>query len=172
MKKLVVLVLALVCIVSVVGCSEQESVCNISDVSEDFDFTLVWNCYGISSYDSKTGRLVKTTDATNPDDYVTYYKLSEQDKEYIYNLITALDVSSYPEVYNPQNGMSEPFMTLVLTVYYDGMQKNIKAEDIALSFESEDEKGQKFLSVCKAISNRLTETKEWKALPEYEKIYN
>ena len=41
------------------------------------------------SYDSQTGKLVKTTDATNPDDYVTYYQLTDADKEYIYNLIVS-----------------------------------------------------------------------------------
>ena len=95
----------------------------------DFAFALTWNCYGISSYDSQTGKLVKTTDATNSDDYVTYYQLTDQDKEYI------------------------------------------KAENIALSFTSEDEKGQAFLYACEAISNRLTSTEEWKALPDYENLY-
>ena len=143
-----------------------------SNVPEDFTFALTWNCYGISSYDSQTGKLVKTTDATNPDDYVTYYQLTDQDKEYIYNLIAPLDVGSYPEVYDPQNGMSAPSMTLILTVYCNGTQKTIKAENIALSFTSEDEKGQDFLSVCEAICNRLTATEEWKELPDYENLYD
>ena len=144
---------------------------NSTVVPKDFTVALTWNCYGVSSYDSKTGKLVKTTDATNPDDYVTYYQLTEEDKEYIYNLITQLDVSLYPEEYNPQNGWSEPSMSLILTVYYNGIQKTIKAEDISLSFISKDEKGQAFLSVCEAICNRLTSTEEWKALPEYEHFY-
>ena len=57
-----------------------------TNIPEDFSFSLVWNCYGISSYDSQTGKLVKTTDATNPKDYITYYQLTDEDKEYIYNL--------------------------------------------------------------------------------------
>ena len=171
MKKLVAFVLALVCALSIVGCNTQEPVSNPSDVPEDFSFALTWNCYGVSSYDSQTGKLVKTTDATNPDDYVTYYQLTDKDKEYIYSLIAPLDISSYPEEYDPQNGMSKPSMTLVLTVYCNGIQKTIKAENIALSFTSEDEKGQAFLSVCEAICNRLTSTEEWEALPKYEKLY-
>ncbi len=63
-------------------------------------------------------------------------------------------------------------LVCVLTIVgCNGTQKNIKAERIALSFTSEDEKGQGFLSVCEAICNRLTATKEWKALPDYENIY-
>ena len=171
MKKLIAFVLALVFVLFMVGCGMQESTSNPSVVPEDFEVALTWNCYGVSSYDSKTGKLVKTTDTTNPDDYVTYYQLTDQDKEYIYNLIASLDVSSYPEEYDPQNGMSKPSMTLILTVYCNGIQKNIKAENIALSFTAEDEKGQAFLSVCEAICNRLTSTQEWKMLPDYEKFY-
>ncbi len=171
MKKLIALILVLVCVLTAAGCNTQETASNPAVVPEDFAFALTWNCYGISSYDSQTGKLVKTTDATTPDDYVTYYQLTDQDKEYIYNLIAPLDVNSYPEVYDPQNGMSKPSMTLILTVYGNGTQKTIKAENIALSFISEDEKGQAFLSVCEAICNRLTATEEWKALPDYEMVY-
>ena len=79
MKKLVAFVLALVCVLPIVGCNTQEPVSNPAVVPEDFVVALTWDCYGISSYDSQTGKLVKTTDATNPDDYVTYYKLTDQD---------------------------------------------------------------------------------------------
>ena len=144
MKKLIALVLVLACVLTVAGCNTQETASNHAVVPEDFAFALTWNCYGVSSYDSQTGKLVKTTDATTPDDYVTYYQLTDQDKEYIYNLIAPLDVGSYPEVYDPQNGISKPSMTLILTVHYNGIQKTIKAENIALSFISEDEKGQAF----------------------------
>ena len=83
MKKLIALVLALVCVLTVAGCNTQEPASNPVIVPEDFAFALTWNCYGVSSYDSQTGRLVKTTDATTPDDYVTYYQLTDQDKEYV-----------------------------------------------------------------------------------------
>ena len=171
MRKLIALVLVLVCALSTVGCNTQKTVSGPVVVPEDFSFALTWGCYGTSSYDSKTGKLVKTTDATNPDDYVTYYQLTDEDKEYIYNLITQLDVSSYPEEYDPQNGGSDPSMTLVLTVYYNGMNKTIKAKNISLSYTSKNKKGQAFLSTCEAIHNRLTATEEWKSLPDYEFLY-
>lgn len=172
MKKLMTFVCILAFAVTLLGCSAKENSSKSDIVPEDFAFSLTWGCYGISSYDSKTGKLVKTTDATNPDDYVTYYQLTDQDKEYVYNLVASLDVNSYPDVYNPQkNIVSEPPMTLILTVNYNGMQKTIKAERLSFSFKSKDAKGQAFLSVCEAISNRLTATEEWKALPEYEHFY-
>ena len=45
---------------------------------EDFSFSLIWGVYGTSSYNSRTGKLVKTTDATHPEDYVTYMHLSDE----------------------------------------------------------------------------------------------
>jgi len=139
---------------------------------EEFSFSLTWGCYGVSSYDSKTGKLIKTTDATNPEDYVTDYQLTDEDKEYFYDLISLLDINSYPDEYDPDNGESTPSMTLILSVNIDGMQKTIKAEDIALSYDSRNKKGQRFLAVCEIICDRLMATKEWKSLPEYEKLYD
>ena len=140
---------------------------------EDFSFSLTWGCYGISSYDSYTGKLVKTTDATHPEDYVTYYELSEEEKTQIYDYICALEPKNYPDNYDPQEGqrLSEPSMTLILSVYSNGTEKTIKAQNIAIAYESEDKNGQMFLTTCKAIQTILTETEEWKALPEYEFFY-
>ena len=142
-------------------------------VPEDFSFKLTWGCHGISSYDSTTGMLVKSTHATHPEDYITSYELPEEYKKQIYDDIRALDPASYPDVYDPQEGglMSSPPMTLILTVYANGKEKTIRAGDIACTYKSEDEKGQVFLTTCKAIETILTETEEWKALPEYEFFY-
>ena len=141
---------------------------------DSFSFSLTWGCYGISSYDSETGKLVKTTDATNPEEYITTYQLTDAQKQQIYDLVKGLNVTAYPDMYNPHNDglASEPPMTLVLTVHTDMVQKTITAEDIALTFESQNSQGQKFLSVCKAIRDILMETEAWKALPEYEYFYD
>ena len=182
MKRTLALVLTLILMFCLCACNNeplpnddnqqsQNENNNPSIVPEDFSFALTWNVFGISSYDSQTGKLVKTTDATNPDDYVTYYQLTDADKEYIYNLIVSLDVNSYPDIYDPQNGLSAPDATLILTVHINGKTKTIKAEHISLFFVSKDEKGQLFLDTCEAIGNRLEATEEWKALPDYETLY-
>ena len=171
MKKFVAFILALTITLGLFGCKSQDSNDNTAGVPEDFSIALTWGVNGISSYDSATGKLVKTTDATKLADYVTYYELTEEDREYIYNLILALDVDSYPDTYDPGNGMSKPSMTLILTVHMDGVEKTIKADNIALSFTSKDKKGQLFLTTCKEIRDRLTATQVWQALPEYEKLY-
>ena len=165
MKKWISLFLSMMCVLTMVGCNTQE------EVPDDFSFALTWNVYGVSSYDSETGKLVKTTDATNPEDYVTNYKLTKEDKEYIYDLLASLDVNSYPDTYNPSNDISKPSITLILTVRMDGTEKTIEAKNISDFDASDDEKAQKFLSVCEEISNRIMETEEWNALPEYEKSY-
>lgn len=140
---------------------------------EDFYFRLTWGCYGISSYDSETGKLVKTKDATHLEDYITNYKLTDEELEEIYDLIEELDVETYPDYYNPNEGeMSSPTMTLILVVNTGDGEKMIAAKDIAISYNSKDRKGQKFLDACKTIRDILIETKEWKALPEYEFLYD
>ncbi len=166
-KKILSLILVLILLLSVVGCKAQGE-----DMPEDFSFSLTWNVNGISSYDSKTGKLVKEDDATNADDYTAYYQLTDEDKEYIYNLISELDIDSYPEKHDPKSGTSKPAMKLALTVNGNGKQKTVTAAGLALQFTSEDAKGQAFLSACENIINRLTATEAWTALPEYEHLYD
>ena len=143
-------------------------------IPEDFSFALTWNCYGISSYDSKTGKLVKTTDATHPEDYVTTCHLPEETTKQIYDMLRDFDIGEYPYLYNPYgNGAaSEPPMSLILTVRVGEAERTIRAEDISLSYQTSSKKGQRFLDVCREISDILAATDEWKALPDYEFYYD
>ena len=171
MRKWIPLLFAFIYLLTAGGCGAQTPAANPTDVPEDFSFALTWNCNGVSSYDSETGKLVKTSEASNPDTYVTYYRLTEEDRKYIYSLLSSLDINTYPDIYDPKNDASKPPMTLILTVRINGETKTVKAENIGLSFTSEDEKGQRFLSVCEAICNRLTATAAWNALPAPETLY-
>lgn len=172
MKKLISWILTLIFILSLAGCNTQNPDNNPSSVPEDFSFSLVWNGCGLSSYDSQTGKLIKIKDVPNPEDYTVQCELTREEKEYVYSLIASLDINSYPDEFDPQNGNSKPRMSLILTVRMNGEIKTVKAEGIAISFASHDEKGQKFLSVCEAIAEMLTETDEWKALPDYAQLYD
>ena len=170
MKRILLTVLIIACSL---GCFKPDTYDYPESVPEDFSVSLTGNCFGVSSYNSETGKLVKTTDVTNPADYVTYYQLTNEDKSYIYDLIVSMDVYSYPDVYDPNENLgSDPPMTLILKVKTNGDSKEIKAEDIAREFTSQNKKGQMYLSTCKAIINRLQSTDEWKALPEYEFFYD
>lgn len=152
--------------------NDQGEITESNAVPEDFSFALTWGCYGISSYDSATGRLVKTWDATNPRDYETSHTLSEEEKAYVYGLLSALDADAYPTNYDPNEGLSsEPTMTLILTVRGNGTEKTVRAENIAVSYSGSDKTGRAFLTTCRELSRMLTETEEWKALPDYEKYY-
>lgn len=137
-------------------------------------FSLTWGTYGISSYDSVTGRLVKTTDATCPEDYVTTYRLTDEETARISKLIRGLDIDRYPDLYDPQAGKlgSDPPMTLILSVRMGETEKTVTAKNIALTYESDDPDGQRFLDVCREIVEILTGTEAWQSLPEYEFFYD
>ena len=145
------------------------------EMPEDFRFSLIWGVYGISSYDSRTGALVKTTDATHPEDYITTLHLNEEQIQQIYTMIRNLDVGSYPDLYNPFPEFgSDPPYTIVLTVY-DGIGcKTIACRDIAIPGEemSTSEKGADFISTYNAIRKILTDSEQWRALPDYEFHYH
>ena len=139
----------------------------------EYSFSFTWNTYGVSSYDSVTGTLIKTKDATSPKDYTTNLKLNNQQYSAIWKLIESFDIDSYPDNYNPhKNGVSNPYMTLILSVNSDGIDKTVTVEETVLSYVTNNSRGQKFLDVCKGIRDILTETDEWKALPEYEFFYD
>lgn len=169
MKRLLSLFL-LAAILCLAGCNSMPE-----EVPEDFSFSLTFGTYGISSYDSRSGKLVKTTQASNPEDYITNYRLADEEKELIYEYIHDLDPESYPDEYNPYGKgiTSNPSDTLILTVRIGDSVKTIKAEDIAGSLSrSRKPKGQKFLDTCQAIIDILQATEEWKALPDYEFYYD
>ena len=138
---------------------------------ESFSFSLEWGNHG-ESYDSNTGLLKKETQPVehNPGDYIAIYRLTEEQNQQIYDLLADLDVTSYPNLYDPQMGKqaSFPDMTLILSVRTDSVQKTITARHIAVLWSSDDAKGQAFLNACKAIIDVLEQTEEWKTLPEYD----
>lgn len=140
-----------------------------------FQFSLVWGTYGISSYDSQTGELVKTTDATHPEDYKTILHLSRDQLEEIYALIYRLNVANYPEKYNPfPDYGSDPSYTIILSVYDGVGVKTIECREIAIpdGVFTMDAKARAFIETYRAIRDVLTESEEWKALPEYENFYD
>lgn len=135
------------------------------EVPEDFSFALRWGTYGISYYDSMSKVLIKTADATYPDEYITSCTLSDTQMKEIYALLRDLDISTYPETYDPINDpnsdlqtMSEPSMTLILTVRLGDEGKTVSCRDIAMQFTGYDQKSQKFLDVCKKIKDIMTST--------------
>ena len=138
----------------------------------EFDFSLTWGTFGISSYDSTTGCLIKTDDAPNVEDFTTTYFLTPQEKLTVYKTVRELNMTSYPEEYNPTEGIgSNPYQKLILSANIDGISKTIMANEVALG-DATSEKGQKFMDACDAIEDILENTEEWKALPDYPYLYD
>lgn len=152
------------------------------ELPSDFSFSLVWSTYGISSYDSQTGKLVKTKDATDVSKYTDYVKLSRYKLEQVYKyLFMDIDITEYPNIYdpfyNPENGIglvSEPSQTIIITATANGITKTITCEDIAFGSldEGYGDEGKSFLSAIDNITALLTSLPEWKAFPDYEFLYD
>ncbi len=169
MKRTLSFILAsMVLLFCLTGCNST----SLPKEPDEFSFSLTWGTYGISSYNSTTGELVKTNDTTRPEDYITTYHLSEDELDTIYALIRKLDIESYPDIYDPNPGTgTEPPATIILEVHTKDVDKTITAKDIAMGYDANNNKGQKFLETVKAIKDILIETDEWKAFPEYEFFY-
>ena len=170
MKKFALILALLMLIPCLSGCGEKILP---DERPEDFSFSLVWGTYGTSSYDSRTGKLVKTTDATNPEDYVTYLHLSDETLDYFYGLLRDLDVEAFPDEYNPdRHTMCTPSSALTVTVRAGGRKKTVRVDDMAASRIAYIGKCKKYIEACTAIRDFLMHTEEWKALPEYEFFYD
>ncbi|MBP5224275.1 MAG: hypothetical protein J6Z38_01660 [Lachnospiraceae bacterium] len=137
----------------------------------DFRFALVFDVYGIASYDSVTGKLVKTTDTARPEKYVTYYFLTEEEKNEIYRMMLKMDPESYPDEYDPCMYSSEPSRDIILHVKYGAVDKTIACKEIDLLNHPKDETGRAFLDMHDLIVGILKSSAEWKALPDYEVFY-
>ncbi len=111
-------------------------------LTENFTFWITWNTYGISSYSSDTKTLIKTTDTTHPEDYEIKCTLSDKELAAVYQIIEELDITSYPDTYDPHSGnlASDPSMSLILSVRSKSINKTVNALDIALTFDSDDKK--------------------------------
>lgn len=81
---------------------------------------------------------------------------------------------SVPDNYDPHKGQmaSSPSMTLILTVQAAGGEKTIACREISLGYRAKNPSGQRFLSGCQAIVQRLESSAAWQALPEYEFLYD
>ena len=102
------IVCIILCITAICGCTQTKIDPEKIQVPEDFAFSITWNVYGISSYDSKTGTLIKTTDATHPENYITTLNLSEETLKKIYIKLTKeIDLYSYKNEYNPFSFVSQ-----------------------------------------------------------------
>lgn len=145
-----------------------------------------WGPYEMSSYDSLTGELVKVRtecfmgqpEEHTPEEYITTYFLTDEQKKKLYQKITDTDILSYPDIYKPYpewETLSQERVTV--KVRYDNKEKEIVCYPYPAGImehpelnkiETDDEKANDFISLCSTIEKILTASDEWKALPYYE----
>jgi len=175
MKRIISLILVAVFAVIAASCGKS-STTSVTDGDKSLDFSLRWGVFGISSYNSKTGELIKTTDVIerSPDEYKTTFILSDEQRGYVSKILTDLKFSTYPDEFDPYMNddgstvMSSPSSTIILTVG----DKTISCRDISLVGRAGSEMGERFLTAVGKITELLTSSEQWKALPEYEVLYD
>ena len=82
MKKIVSVILSAIIIIFPLLLASCGSISAEKEL-DNFSFSIRWGVYGQSSYDSRTGILIKTTDVIkhSPSDYKTNLKLSDEQKK-------------------------------------------------------------------------------------------
>lgn len=189
-RRLMILLSALLVLLSVSSCvgpvqhkagtpvPENEEI----ELPEDFSFSIVWNTYGISSYDSASGKLVKTKDTEHPAKFTKNVKMSEEELKTVYRyLFVDINLTAYPDVYDPFNApgaeiiyTSEPNQTVILSATANGVTKTVTCEKIA--FGSPDsyfsEEVRQFMQAKEKIVSLITSFPEWEAFPDYEHYYD
>ena len=149
---------------------------------KDFSFSITWGTNGISSYDSRSGKLVKTSHATDVSKYTTYVKMSNNELQTVYRcLFSDINIGRYPDSYDPFNApdapisiMTEPNQTIILSVTKNGSTKTVKCDKIAYARLDECycDDAKAFLTAVREIIDLITSFPEWEAFPDYEFFYD
>lgn len=151
--------------------------CNIAinplpkEMPDDFSFSIIWGTFGISSYDSKSGVLIKEDRADDVEKYTTTYFLCEDELREIYGMIYEFNVGACPDKFPYGTFVgADPYSTLELSVSTGNYSKTIKADEVG-AYESYTARGEAYLDVILYIRDILISTEEWKALPDYENYF-
>ena len=140
---------------------------------EKFTFSLTWGVGYDSSYDSKTGTLIKTDKVINrsPEEYVTTFEYPNIKS--LYEKVKMFSLYQYPSTYDPYEGVTistNPKTNYKLTID----DKTIEAKNCPI-IEGYPEglswSGREFLELVFEIRDTIQNSDEWKALPDYEVLY-
>ncbi len=141
---------------------------------EKFTFSLTWGVGFDSSYDSKTGTLIKTDKVINrsPEEYVTTFEYPNI--ESLYEKVKMFALYQYPSTYDPYQDVTtstDPKTNYKLTID----DKTIEARNCPI-IEGYPEgltwSGKRFLELVFEIRDTIQNSDEWKALPDYEVLYD
>lgn len=147
------------------GCGQKRT-----KMPEDFSFALVWNVCGDSRYDSDSGVLVKQASATCAEDYTTQLELTDRQLRKVWSILEKLDLDSYPDECTPGPVMTKPPTQMTITVRTGGAERTVSCRD-ATGYLHSGEEGKAYVEAMEEIIRLICATEEWKALPEYEFLY-
>ena len=153
--------------------SSNNVVPSFSVTQEDFYFVLTWGVQKDSSYDSRTGTLIKTkyVRERQPEEYIATYQYPNINE--IYEMAKSINVYSYADDYYPYEGSSmatNPSVDYVFEIN----NKTIISEDCPMMStipDSVTKRGKQYLTLLFTIMNTLTNSEEWKAMPDPEILY-
>ena len=153
--------------------SFSSAVPSFSVAQEDFYFVLTWGVQLDSSYDSRTGTLIKTkyVRERQPEEYITTYQYPNINE--IYEMAKSINVYSYADDYYPYEG-SLVYTAPSVDYVFEINDKTITSNDCPILNEIPDgvtERGKKYLALLLTIENTLITSDEWKAMPDPEILY-
>ena len=168
-----ILLIPITMLMALSACSSNPAP-SFSVAEDDFYFVLSWGVQLDSSYDSRTGKLVKAkfVRERQPEEYIATYQYPN--KHEVYEMAKSINVYSYADDYYPFEGYKEqtnPNIDYVLEIN----DKTITSKDCPYTSEIPDnvtKKGKKYLALIFAIKNTLTNSDEWKAMPDPEILYD
>ena len=166
------LLIPITILMAISSCSSS-AIPSFSVAQEDFYFVLTWGVQLDSSYDSRTGTLIKTkyVRERQPEEYIATYQYPNINE--IYEMAKSINVYSYEDDYYPYEGCSirsNPSVDYVFEIN----DKTITSKDCPLLQEVPNDvtkKGKQYLSLILTIKDTLTNSDEWKAMPEFEVLY-
>ncbi|MBQ7063590.1 MAG: hypothetical protein IJM90_01680 [Firmicutes bacterium] len=142
-------------------------------VPEDFSFTLTWGMNGISSYDSTSGKLVKSSIEADLEKYTTQLILDEGQRAEIYRMLKSLRLEQYPGSLDPfPDHRSKPTTNIILTMTANGKTRSIVCHGIGLVPADQAPEGarRRLAETIESLIQFIAATPEWQSLPPY-KVY-
>ena len=156
------------------SCSSPDNVAPSFSVTQgDLYFVLTWGVQKDSSYDSRSGTLIKTkyVRERQPEEYITTYQYPNINE--IYEMAKSINVYSYADDYYPYEGYLAK-TTPSVDYVFEINNKTITSEDCPMMStipDSVTKRGKQYLTLLLTIMNTLTNSEEWKAMPDPEILY-
>ncbi|MBP5155237.1 MAG: VWA domain-containing protein [Clostridia bacterium] len=147
--------------------------------AEGFGFAIGWGIYSDSTYDSRTGRLVKSHFQPDIADYTATLVLSEEQLAAVKEILDRLDLESYPAEFTPYDDIDStvmeqtiPYETIKIVMYDGPRAVSVCCNEIALFGEKAySEKTKAFFNAAQEITRIITASPEWQSLRELVNLH-